>query len=315
MNSVSVPPEFQPGPLEPPYVRHQVGPLIEPYFARFQRENAARFPDGITYLPVFWTAYNLGHDFARRPLRRLQQFLDETLEPGRRYFTLVQDSDGIYNVLPDGVTVFSPSRGDVSIPLLCDPHPVRPMPRDVFASFIGAMTHWTRRHLAELAREDSRFVVREGVAGPSGTALFRGLMQRSEFALCPRGHGPTSFRLYEALQMGAIPVYVSDDHRLPFADELDWRRIAVIVHSDEIPHLPRLLDGIPEPVRKQMRADIHELWPRYFSFEGCSERILERVRGLASGEREIPAYGRSRNERRFLDEFRRRTAEGVQRRD
>ena len=33
-------------------------------------------------------------------------------------------------------------------------------------------------------------------------------IQESEFHLCPRGYGPTSYRLYECLQAETIPVYI-----------------------------------------------------------------------------------------------------------
>ena len=33
-------------------------------------------------------------------------------------------------------------------------------------------------------------------------------IQDSEFHLCPRGYGPTSYRLYECLQSETIPIYV-----------------------------------------------------------------------------------------------------------
>jgi hypothetical protein len=33
-------------------------------------------------------------------------------------------------------------------------------------------------------------------------------IQDSEFHLCPRGYGPTSYRLYECLQAETIPIYI-----------------------------------------------------------------------------------------------------------
>ena len=61
------------------------------------------------------------------------------------------------------------------------------------------------------------------------------LMSRSVFALCPRGYGRTSYRMYEALQLGCIPVYIHDESWLPYADELDWREFAVLVPLADAP--------------------------------------------------------------------------------
>ena len=65
---------------------------------------------------------------------------------------------------------------------------------------------------------------RDGRAS-ADTRRFVELMSRSVFALCPRGYGRTSYRMYEALQLGCIPVYIHDEPWLPYADELDWRRV------------------------------------------------------------------------------------------
>ena len=37
------------------------------------------------------------------------------------------------------------------------------------------------------------------------------MMHTSVFHLCPRGNGPSSYRLYEALQADTIPIYIWDE--------------------------------------------------------------------------------------------------------
>jgi hypothetical protein len=66
-------------------------------------------------------------------------------------------------------------------------------------------------------------------------------MADSVFALCPRGYGPTSFRLYEAMQMGCVPVYITDQAWLPFKDEILWDQTAVLCGIDEVAGLPERL--------------------------------------------------------------------------
>jgi len=142
MPSVPVPAEFQPTRREPPYPPHQTGPLVEAWFRDFHEAHAERFPDDWIYLPVFWSAYYDRHEYGWRALRRLQQFLDESLDPSQRYFTVVQHADGILNLLPDSVVVFGAGgHGDVAIPLLSSPHPRASGPRDLLASFVGAWSN------------------------------------------------------------------------------------------------------------------------------------------------------------------------------
>jgi len=44
-------------------------------------------------------------------------------------------------------------------------------------------------------------------------------MFNSTFVLCPKGNGPSSIRVLEAMAAGAIPILI-DDYTLPFEDTL-----------------------------------------------------------------------------------------------
>lgn len=56
---------------------------------------------------------------------------------------------------------------------------------------------------------------------------YREHLLRSTYVVCPRGTENYSFRIYEALNYGRIPVIIDTDVVLP--DVIDWRRLAVIV--------------------------------------------------------------------------------------
>ncbi len=58
--------------------------------------------------------------------------------------------------------------------------------------------------------------------------------QASDYVLCTRGWGNFSFRLYETLCLGRIPVFVDTDCVLPAADEIDWRSLCVWVPGSEL---------------------------------------------------------------------------------
>lgn len=301
MACVSVPEQFRPAPRGPAYPPHQRGPLIEEQFHAFYLAHRDAFPPSPIYLPVFWTNYYVNHDYGRRQLRQLQEFLDTALDREATYFTVVQHADGIMNYLrPEQVVAFAAGgTGDIPIPLLCDPHPPGAEARDVFASFIGAPTHPCRRRLRELARRDARFVIRDTDDIARTQADFVDLMRRSVFALCPRGHGRTSFRLYEALQMGAIPVYLFDDLWLPYLDELNWRCLAVLVHVDELAFLPEILDAVAPATITAMQASLAAAVGRYFTYDACAQWILRTVQAIGRGELRREHVGRSAHEARF----------------
>jgi hypothetical protein len=64
----------------------------------------------------------------------------------------------------------------------------------------------------------------------------------SDYVLCARGAGNFSYRLYETLSCGRIPVFVDTDCVLPLEDEIDWRALCVWVDA-------RRVDTIADSVR------------------------------------------------------------------
>ena len=50
------------------------------------------------------------------------------------------------------------------------------------------------------------------------TPHWEALIRTSEFHLCPRGNGPTSYRMYESLQAETIPIYIWSEVGAPGFD-------------------------------------------------------------------------------------------------
>ncbi len=63
-------------------------------------------------------------------------------------------------------------------------------------------------------------------------------LAESDYVLCIRGSGNYSYRLYEAMCMGRIPVILNTDLVLPCEDEIAWKKLAVWVERDDISSLP-----------------------------------------------------------------------------
>jgi hypothetical protein len=92
----------------------------------------------------------------------------------------------------------------------------------------------------------------------TNSQAFRHIAAQSLFLLSPRGNGATSFRIFEALEHGSIPVYIFDDHCcLPFSDLLDWEAFAVLVHAKEMAFLPgmRKCQVKRDPIHSKQRPN------------------------------------------------------------
>jgi hypothetical protein len=63
----------------------------------------------------------------------------------------------------------------------------------------------------------------------------------SKFVLALHGDTPSSSRVYDAFQFGAVPIFVApgwDSHATPFPDEIPWQDLAVFVDQDQFIHDP-----------------------------------------------------------------------------
>ena len=95
-------------------------------------------------------------------------------------------------------------------------------------------------------------------------------IRRSDFVLCPSGFGPTSFRLYETLTLGSVPVYIHPGVPwLPYADELDWSELAVVVADRDLASLPDRLASMDETSLQRMRKNSRGLQPLLYHSRHC----------------------------------------------
>jgi hypothetical protein len=220
----------------------------------------------------------VAHGFGR-VVNGLQEWYNETVGLSQQqYWTVCSYADGIVINASANLHVFySACDGGTPLPLLCTPHPVaRAKHPQLTASFCGALgTHPVRKEMYDLLAARDGYLV----SGPQGTEAFRNIMNSSWFALCPRGYGPTSYRLYEAIQMGCIPVYITDTPILPCADELDWSTFCVVVGLDSIGQLPDILNGISIKKRRQMAYMCEMVYASHFNMPMCCayiKRYLEK---------------------------------------
>jgi hypothetical protein len=61
-----------------------------------------------------------------------------------------------------------------------------------------------------------------------------GNMLESDYVICVRGNGNFSYRLYETLSMGRIPVFVDTDCVLPLDFDINWSNYCVWVDEDDV---------------------------------------------------------------------------------
>lgn len=105
----------------------------------------------------------------------------------------------------------------------------------------------------------------------------------NSYALCVRGAGNWSYRFFEALSAGRIPVLIDTDCALPLERTIDWDRHLCRIPVNRLSHAPRLLEEFhgrlgPEG-HAAMQAGNRELWRDRLSPESF---FPEALAGLAA---------------------------------
>jgi len=247
---VNVPVEFQP---RMPFM-YPADNCLEFEFWYYTMANSdPEREDKRVYLPVMWTAYYVRNGIDKKFIdntfayNALQQWLNG-LPTDTQYYTIVQHDDGIvHNLSHLDIKVFSTGGGkyDHAIPLLSWPHEWQfpTAKKTILASFVGQITHPVRQEIV------NRYGLRNDKLMLSTKKMplkeYCQILAISKYVLCPRGYGPTSFRIQEAVQYGAIPVYISDIFIEPYGTPFENYGVKISdVMLDSI-DLPEYLSGLP----------------------------------------------------------------------
>jgi hypothetical protein len=96
-------------------------------------------------------------------------------------------------------------------------------------------------------------------------------LQQSAFVVCPRGEGPSSMRIFEAMRAGRAPVIISDEWSPP--PFVDWAACSIRIPEKAIHKLPQIMRDVScEAFRKGERA--RQEWEKVFG-KGLFHHITE----------------------------------------
>lgn len=260
-----------------PHIKNEYPPgnhkIFEEWF--YERYNPADNKSGREYIPIFPTGYQVNANYGRdrNKMRELQRVINK-LDKSKKYFFPIQYDDGLLCDL-SGIDVLVCGMGggriDLPLPLTCQPHPYKETSlKHIFASFQGAVTHPIREKLIEVLGNNSRYLVSSKKVG---IQEYCRTIQASTFVLCPRGYGKSSFRIAEALQWGAIPVYISDEFIFPF--NTDFNEYGYVITADQINDLDSILSDIPLCDVHKKRIAGKKAYEEIYSYEGCYQMLMK----------------------------------------
>ncbi len=183
----------------------------------------------------------------------------KNIDPKKNYFTVTE----LLNFpLPDNVLNFGAGHGNIAIPYLSD------LPETNISSVEKRKNNIFFRGSLAGKRETLKgkhFVSAEYMRHPE----YFDELNNTVFALCPQGCDYSSYRLYEAMNFGCIPVYISDTHWLPFSDLIDWNSFCLQMKWGD--NLEAIINNV-DPVVMQKKVLEHQ---KYFTPDFTYDYIIK----------------------------------------
>jgi hypothetical protein len=225
------------------------------------------------YLPVYWTRWHLNHNFAQTGLEELQDAVQKTILNDEKTFTICQYDDGPVIDLGKAVLFLSSrkTKEGIDIPLLCSPHqkPLFKPSKKYSASFLGTVRHHPLRvEMAQQLASRSDIYLNNGMK----SRVFVQKMLESYIALCPRGYGGSSFRLFEAMQLGIVPLVISDIDTRPFKGFINWNDISFFSHTAS--NVEDYLDSFEEQSLLRMGELAYQCWKENLQYQKWCKYVI-----------------------------------------
>lgn len=163
-------------------------------------------------------------------------------------------------------------------------------PRWLF-SFQGNLTSKTRARLfaMDYGRDDVLIERTRAFWTDTGGAQFRQFKQQfadnmvaSRFVLCPRGIGTSTFRLFETLQSGRVPVILSD-FWVPCAG-MNWDDFSLRVRERDLDRLPEICLA-SAPRWESMARAARRAWEEWFSPTGMARLVSRSIMDIIGARR------------------------------
>jgi hypothetical protein len=143
--------------------------------------------------------------------------------------------------------------------------------------------------LARHSKVETRFVIRDKFYGnklhndsaviSDDSQTFYSNIYETDYTLCLRGYGNWSYRFYETLACGRIPVFIDTNCVLPLDSNIDWKKFCVWVDKSELKHIGEKIADFHSVLSPrdfiEMQVACRKLWEEHLTLEGFMKHFQE----------------------------------------
>jgi len=140
-------------------------------------------------------------------------------------------------------------------------------------NFIGTLNGSLRSSLySNLIGKDDYFVSQK-----IDYTSFIDVVSKSKFTLCPKGSGLSSYRFFESMFLGSVPVLIADQVILPYNDFLDYDKMIIRIPESKVNNFEYINNKILDSDYSQMKKNIIENI-KYFRLDGIQEFVYNKIK-------------------------------------
>ena len=229
---------------------------------------------------------------------KLNQEISNYIEEEKPVLIFYNDDNDkpISSKLPNNFYIFRTSfykslksRNEIALPAWSEDFKdyinVRSKNKVPIVSFCGAITHPVRstaiNQLQNKENIKTNFIIRNQFwAGAPHNKQARmeyiENIKHSDLVLCCRGAGNFSFRLYETLSMGKIPIIVNTDLCLPCDDVIEWDRFIVTSDNNIVDSILKFWSNTTKNEYIELQDYSRKIYDEYISPSGFTNYISTR---------------------------------------
>jgi len=109
-------------------------------------------------------------------------------------------------------------------------------------------------------------------------------MYGTDYTLCMRGYGNWSYRFYQTLACGRIPVFVDTECVLPDIGSADWKEYCVWINSTDIRNagdiIARFHSAMAAGEFSDLQSACRKLWEEHLTLQGFIPKLFQTIKKL-----------------------------------
>ena len=224
----------------------------------------------------YWGEYNkiveIIHHYSKKyPLNKIVFFWNHDSD-----FSKYNDKiSSLRNVFILNYNTSQESKNDIIVPFwtFSDNDEVLDIDKIYFCNFIGSINNDLRSSLYQTLTDKSNYFLSEKLDYNS----FIDVVSRSQYTLCPRGLGLSSYRFFECMFLSSVPVLIADKVSLPYKNIIDYDEITIRIPESKVNDYEyingKILDTDYKKIKKNMIESI-----KYFRLDGIQENIFNKLK-------------------------------------